>query len=168
MAKNIAPESKVAISNVIAALRNHAAMTTREFGDTIGVTAKQVRRYEAAEAVPPQSRLKRIFHIGLKIAAPFIHQLPGYVPAILTVEAISEITEAVRREREADKEESERIEKLATKVAEQVETACKAREDKERQQESGSKEGVRKEDTKFTDLDSVTVSSVKFPADTDN
>ncbi len=154
-------EVKIPIANIIAAVRQHSAMSTAQFGEAIGVTAKQVRRYEAAESAPPQSRLKKIFHIGLKIAAPFIQQLPGYVPAILTVEAISEITEAVRRERESDKEESERIDKLATKVSEQVEAACKARDIKEGKVPSEAQQTS----SGYTDIDSVTASREKLPTE---
>lgn len=151
---------RVAISDIVAGTRQWAAMSQGKFGEALGVTAKQVSRYESAAAVPPESRLKRIFHIGLKVAAPFIQHLPGYVPAILTVEAIREITEAVRRERETDKETSESIDKLTTQIADQTEAACKAREAKEQ----GSGYEASEEGPKYADLDSIACSTVKFPS----
>lgn len=122
-------DKKVAISNIISAVRAVADMTQKEFGEHLGVTAKQVRRYEGAESTPPQSRLKRLFHIGLKIAAPIVEQLPYYAPAVLTLEVINEIRENVRKEHEQEASEKARIEELSSEIAAKVEKACQARDD---------------------------------------
>lgn len=138
MASKIPVEDRIPISNIIAQTRFLAGMTQKKFGEHLGVTAKQVRRYEAAEAIPKESKLRKVFHIGLKVAAPFIHQLPGYVPAMLTLEAINEITEAVRKEKEQEEHDKARIDEITTQIAEQTEAACKARE-------SSDNQGVRED-----------------------
>lgn len=123
-------ESRQAISNVIASVRDHAMMTQKQFGAEISVCPKQISRYESASALPKASRLKAIFRIGLKIGAPYIHMLPGHIPAVLTPEVIDEITKLVSKEREQEDVEKTRIEEITTKLASQTEEACQARDDK--------------------------------------
>lgn len=123
-------DDRIVISNVIASVRDHGMMTQKQFGDAVGVKSRQVSRYESAAAIPRGNILKAIFRIGLKIAAPHIHKLPGRIPAVLTPEVIDEITKLVSQEREQEEIEKARIEEITTKLASQIEEACQARDNK--------------------------------------
>lgn len=121
-------EQKIAVSNILSAVRSASGMTQKQMGKELGVAAKQVRRYEFGEVMPPESRLKRIFHIGLKLAVPIIERLPYYVPVVLTWEVINEIREAVRKEQAQEASEKARLEEITSEIAAQTEKACQARD----------------------------------------
>jgi transcriptional regulator with XRE-family HTH domain len=122
-------DEKTAVSNIVSAVRSSAGMTQRDFGSRIGVKPKQVGRYESAKAVPSKSTLKKIFHVGWKLAVPLIERLPYYTPAVLTWEVINEIKDAVKKEHEQEEQQKARIEEITSAIAEQTEAACKAREE---------------------------------------